>query len=145
MKYPFESISKLNVAKILFTLMLGISIVFACGVPDNTRGSQAKLGYAHFLEPCSACHGTDGKGINVDSLTVQPADLTRITARRRLNEFPIMTIAKIIDGRVYLKSHGDRPMPIWGDIFSKEKFMTEDEIRGDLGEIIAYLMKIQRS
>ena len=145
MKNPFERISKMNTAKSLFAMMFGVAIVFACGAPENTRGSQAKRGYDHFLEHCSSCHGENGKGLKVDSLAIQPADLTRITARRRLNEFPIMTVAKIIDGRADLKSHGDRPMPIWGDVFSKQKFMTEDEIRGELGEIIAYLMKIQRS
>lgn len=54
-----------------------------------------------------------------------------------------MEVAKIIDGRIHLKAHGPRPMPIWGDVFSKEKFMSEDEIRGELGQLVAFLMKIQ--
>jgi len=145
MENQTQNFNKFRLIMPLFILSIAGSLVIACAPPDNTRGAQAKRGYAHFLEHCSSCHGKDGKGLKVDSLTIQPADLTRITARRRLNQFPTMDIAKIIDGRSILKGHGNRPMPIWGDVFSKEKFMTEDEILGDLGEIIAYLMTIQRS
>lgn len=74
---------------------------------------------------------------------IQPADLTQIRATRRYNEFPILEIANIIDGRKMSKSHGTRAMPIWGEVFSTDEHLNETQIKGKLGEIIAYLMSIQ--
>ncbi|MBT8221335.1 MAG: cytochrome c [Bacteroidia bacterium] len=145
MKIPIPFSYKFDVRIASFLLILGATIIYACnfGPPENSRATQARKGYEHFVEHCAVCHGEDAKGVVMDTMAVQPPDLTLINKRRRQNEFPVMTIAKIIDGRTRVKSHGDRDMPIWGDVFSKQQAMTEDEIRGKLGEIIAYLHNIQ--
>lgn len=145
MKFPKPIFSKFDVIFPSFLLILAAVVVYACnfGPPESSRAVQARKGYDHFVEHCVVCHGEDAKGVTVDTLSVQPPDLTLITKRRSQNEFPVMTIAKIIDGRTYIKSHGSRAMPIWGDVFSKQDYMTEDEIRGKLGEIVAYLINIQ--
>ena len=54
-----------------------------------------------------------------------------------------MYVASMIDGRKMAKSHGSRDMPVWGEVFSKQENLTEDQIKGKLAEIIAYLMLIQ--
>ncbi len=105
---------------------------------------QAQSGKLHFQKYCSVCHGLDGTGIIIDTLDIQPADLTMIRANRKNDEFPILEIANIIDGRRMSKAHGTRAMPIWGEVFSTNEHLNETQIKGKLGEIIAYLMTIQR-
>jgi mono/diheme cytochrome c family protein len=115
------------------------------GPPEGSRAAQAMKGKAHFDKYCSTCHGSDTKGLKIDSFALQPADLTIIQAKRRLNEFPILEIARIIDGRNMPKAHGIRNMPVWGEVFSTQEHLDEKQIKGKLGEIIAYLMTIQGS
>lgn len=113
--------------------------------PENSRAAQAIRGKAHFEKYCIGCHGMDGKGLAIDSLQTQPADLTRITASRRLKSFPVQEIALVIDGRDFVRHHKTRDMPIWGEEFKMEGNLDEHQLRGKLGEIIAYLMSIQGS
>ncbi len=115
------------------------------GPPKGSRAAQAKIGKEHYMNYCSSCHGEDGKGLKMDDLTRQPFDLTRIVLDRKMTEFPILEIANIIDGRKMVEAHGSRDMPIWGEVFSEGEYLKEEEIKGRLAEIIAYLMSIQES
>lgn len=132
----------------IFTFFAAILIGFATSCdskpPKNSRPYQAQKGKVHFMKHCSSCHGEDGRGIFTDSLAIQPANLTLIRERRKNDEFPILEIANIIDGRKMAKSHGSRTMPIWGEVFSKEEYLDDSQIKGKLAELIAYLMSIQR-
>ena len=62
--------------------------------------------------------------------------------KRGLNEFPIAEIARIIDGRLLVKAHGAREMPVWGEVYEAQG-MDDEAIRGRKGELVAYLMSIQ--
>ena len=140
----------INKITFIFTLLFfGISFISfnACnqGPPDNSRPAQAQRGKVHFQTYCSACHGDDAKGIMIDTLNALPADLTKILSNRKTSEFPVLEIARIIDGRKLISGHGTRAMPIWGDVFSTQEHLDEKEIKGKLGELIAYLMSIQSS
>lgn len=112
--------------------------------PENSRAAQAAKGKALFEKHCVSCHGPEGQGMVMDSLQKDPADLTTIVASRGGGEFPILEIARIIDGRKMVKGHGERDMPVWGDVFAQEGQLTEEDIKGKLAEIIAYLMSIQK-
>lgn len=132
----------------IFALVLtaGLFFVFhSCSepAPDGSFAKQVEAGEAHFKQYCADCHGEDGKGVAIDSLGVQPKDLTLIMKGRRSKEFPILEVAFQIDGREMAKAHGARDMPVWGEVFSEEEYMTEGEIKGKLGELIAYLIDIQ--
>lgn len=124
----------------LFSFILTI----ACnsGPPSNSREAQAKAGKLLFDQYCVTCHGVHGDGPLADSLSIPPPDLTRIMERRGATEFPVQDVARFIDGRQWVSAHGAREMPTWGKVFSENK-MSEDEITGKLGELIAYLMSIQ--
>ncbi len=115
------------------------------GPPEGSRAAQAQRGQTHFMNYCSSCHGEDAKGVRIDSLYKMPADLTRITANWRTSEFPVLEVARMIDGRDMAKSHGTRQMPVWGEVFSEQEHLDETQIKGKLSEIIAYLMVIQGS
>jgi mono/diheme cytochrome c family protein len=111
--------------------------------PKDSRLAQAAVGKTHFQKYCTSCHGDDGKGVYIDSLKTQPADLTKIGSAKS-EGFPILYVANVIDGRKMAKSHGNREMPVWGEVFSGEEYLNEDQIKGKLAEIIAYLMTIQK-
>ena len=142
MKNP---INKLTIAGSLLLSCFIYIIAGSCikGPPEGSRAAQAMRGQEHYVKYCAACHGEDGKGLDIDSLHRMPADLTRITENWRTGKFPVVEVARMIDGRDMVKSHGTRQMPVWGEVFSTQEHLDETEIKGKLGEIIAYLMTIQ--
>lgn len=105
--------------------------------------AQAALGKEHFQMHCVGCHGPDGKGGTMITSDVQPADLTTIMTRRGVEEFPVMEIARMIDGRNRVEAHGTATMPIWGEVFTSGELLNEEQVEGKLEEIIAYLVSIQ--
>lgn len=111
--------------------------------PKNSMEAQAELGKVHFQTHCVGCHGLEGKGGNMITQDVQPADLTTIMARRNVNEFPVMEIARLIDGRNRVEAHGTTTMPIWGEVFTSGESLEQEQLEGKMEEIIAYLVSIQ--
>ncbi len=81
---------------------------------DAARGEETYLRY------CATCHGLDatGHGPMRSVLTVQPVDLTRLSAGND-GVFPLFRVVQRIDGRDPLVSHGS-PMPVYGDYFEGE-------------------------
>lgn len=129
----------------LFGIILVLLFISACNQPDNSRVTQAKNGKLLYDNYCVSCHGQDGGGDGVAKLDAKAADLTMIMKSRKAKQFPIGQIARYIDGRSTVKSHGTREMPIWGtELMEKEQLQTNAELKGKLGEIIAYLMSIQK-
>lgn len=106
--------------------------------PQITRGKQLYNNY------CIECHGANGKGIPALLDQYDTIDLTQIKARRDVEEFPVMEIAKYIDGRQHYKDFGSRPMPMWGvDLVTLEHAYNPDTARTNLGAIISYLIVLQ--
>ena len=88
------------------------------GAMADERMEAAKKDFgAH----CAACHGLDGKG-EIEpppGLAKRPADLTAITAKYG-GTFPEDRIFETIAGLDMPDGHGNREMPIWGDVFITE-------------------------
>lgn len=103
--------------------------------------NDGSLSYNRF---CQSCHGDRAKGDGsvAEFLTVKPADLTRISARRG-GEFPTEEIHKIVDGREGVRAHG-QDMPIWGDAFQRtEETADEEVIQRKIAALVYYLESIQ--
>ena len=134
--------------KLLFGFILGVIflVVMSCesGPPKNSRAAQAERGRVFFASHCSSCHGVNADKAKIASMKKAPPDLTKIMDRRKgLTEFPVVEIASFIDGRKAVQLH-QRDMPAWGKYFADEEKLTNDEIKGKMGELIAYLISIQR-
>jgi mono/diheme cytochrome c family protein len=101
----------------------------------NDAGSQL------FRTYCASCHGASGRGNGplADQLRRPPPDLTQFT-RRNGGMFPSERVYRIIEGRD-IPSHGDREMPIWGDIFKVGS--SGLEVRARIDAIVRYLAGIQ--
>lgn len=109
--------------------------------------SREQSGAALYLQYCGACHGADagGKGPMAPVLREPPPDLTRI-ALRRDGVFPEAEIARIIDGRDPIVSHGTSDMPVWGRRFTEgmpPSAAAEAERRGQAILLVSYLRSIQ--
>ena len=120
---------------------------------------QNDVGKAEYQNSCAACHGIDGKGTGpvADALTPRPADLTKM-AKKNGGVFPVGRLYDSIDGRLEIRSHGARDMPIWGQRFSPPPapvshptgpyfidpvYDREPIIRARILSVIDYLYRIQ--
>ncbi|HEV3333467.1 MAG TPA: c-type cytochrome [Bryobacteraceae bacterium] len=105
--------------------MFGPAAAVAADQPTKTiktvpvRDTQTLDGKAMFHEYCAVCHGDEGKGNGpaADALKKAPADLTQV-ARKSGGAFPEIKVQRIITGEdEVVGAHGNRAMPIWGNIF----------------------------
>lgn len=137
----------MNRIKVVFLAVLGLflAVQWSCnqGPREGTREAQALRGKEIFDQQCISCHGSDMVAPTRTDLDPKAPDLTKIQERRRAKDFPIVEVAQIIDGRQWVKSHGPREMPVWGEVYDSLG-MDKDEIRGRKGELVAYLMSIQK-
>ena len=113
---------------------------------------KADPGRQEYLNSCAVCHGADGKAQTqaMDILKVAPPDLRQLS-KKNGGVFPMARVYETIDGRVDVKSHGTRDMPIWGQRYSVEaapmyddyQFNAEVAARGRILGLIDYLYRIQ--
>lgn len=103
------------------------------------------LGSQLFRTHCTPCHGTTGRGDGpmADQLRRMPPDLTKYTASNG-GVFPSERVSRIIDGRD-VPSHGDREMPVWGDVFKTVRGGASAEaVQARIAAIVRYLEGIQQ-
>jgi mono/diheme cytochrome c family protein len=129
------------------TLVLGLLGAGAAPgqAPPATTTPEVPGGAALYLERCASCHGTTGIGDGpmADALRHQPADLT-ILSKANGGSFPSARIYRIIEGRD-VPSHGNREMPVWGDVFKTRRPATSrDTSQARIAAIVEYLQSIQR-
>jgi mono/diheme cytochrome c family protein len=102
--------------------LLTVAVAGASGHPlrQSTEASVPD-GQRLFRTYCAACHGVDGIGGGTAALAmkVMPPNLTRIAARNG-GVFPAERVRQIIQGRGPA-AHGDRSMPVWGDVFARKE------------------------
>ena len=127
------------------TVVMLIFIFGSCqnNPPKNSRVAQAERGKLLYEEHCTDCHGANPDTSIVNHLETPPPDLALIKHRKGVTNFPIVEMARMIDGRNLVKVHGPRAMPVWGEVFASEG-NDEETIRGKKGELVAYLMSIQK-
>jgi mono/diheme cytochrome c family protein len=111
-----------------------------------TRQNGVRKGQQLYRTHCASCHGTSGLGDGplAEYLTVPPANLTGIAARNQ-GVFPAEVVHRIVDGRRVLKTHGDSPMPIWGDVFSLSGSPEADKVTAErIRAVVAYVESLQQ-
>ena len=110
-----------------------------------------------FLTYCASCHGVDGSGNGrvAVSLNQPPSDLRRILARH--GKFPAEEVRKKIAGDLTLPVHGQRDMPVWGEIYKRSwaqgqngtlpylasKELVESIVRVRILALIDYIFTLQ--
>lgn len=99
-------------------------------------------GQTMFTHYCAVCHGADAKGTGpaADALKKSPADLTQI-ARKAGGKFPEIHVVRVIRGDDMVGAHGNREMPIWGDLFRSLRSPAETDLR--VNALMKYIEGIQ--
>ena len=114
------------------------AMLVGCGeVPNQPSASagNASAGKAVFDQHCAACHGTGGDVRHAEQYDADTPDLRRIAAGSPGGRIPRVMLAKIIDGRGIVQAHGNRTMPIWGEIEAIDAVGAES--------LVAYIETIQ--
>jgi mono/diheme cytochrome c family protein len=95
----------------LFLLVIGTTL----GAAETDAGKEL------FMQYCSSCHGEDGRGNGAVSayLKIKVPDLT-LFKKNNKGIYPMDKVMSAIDGRRVVRGHGDRKMPVWGEVFRKE-------------------------
>ena len=113
--------------------------------PTAADQPQEESGAVIFSRYCTSCHGKEAKGDGplARSLRVAPADLTGL-ARRNHGKFDAQKVARIIDGRDSVASHGDSDMPVWGDAFKRSsEGYSEAKVKQRIQSLVEYLRSVQ--
>lgn len=76
-----------------------------------------EVGRQIYDDQCAICHGgdADGRGPTSPTLSLQPTNLTQLSATNG-GVFPTIRVVYRIDGRDPLVAHGS-PMPVFGEFF----------------------------
>ena len=95
-----------------------------------------------YMTRCASCHGESGKGNGPAAVALKnpPADLTRIS-KKHGGTFPRAQVMQFIDGERPVPAHGPRHMPVWGEVFRREK--TDSEAKMRVLALTAFIESIQ--
>lgn len=106
--------------KFAFTSTAGLAVLILAA-PMFALAAEKSLGQREYESRCAMCHGVSGKGDGWLSvhLTFRTPPLTQLK-RNNGGVFPFESLNQVIDGRTFVKLHGPRNMPVWGDIYDVE-------------------------
>lgn len=98
-----------------------------------------------FMNHCAACHGADGEGGGPAASAMQTTvPNLRTLAQRNGGPFPSEAVTAYIDGRALKTAHGDRRMPVWGDVFrGPEQGTAQRTVRERIAALVAFVRGIQ--
>ena len=110
----------------------------AVAVADEPDGREL------FIRHCAACHGrtAEGDGPVASALTGGVPNL-RSLAMRNGGEYPADAVAAYIDGRAPRAAHGDRLMPVWGDVFAVPADGDEDAVAARIELLVQFIRELQ--
>ena len=126
--------------KIAIHATLGIALTLAAPA-FAAEDTGARLYFNH----CAACHGDDGEGTGpvASSMRVAVPNL-RALAQRNGGVFPMDAVTAYVDGRGVVGAHGDRQMPIWGDVFrGPEQGTAQRTVRRRIAAVVEFISMLQ--
>jgi mono/diheme cytochrome c family protein len=143
---PREDRRKGGCAMRLFTTLM---IAASLALPVPAFAQDAMAGATLYGDFCAVCHGATGTGDGpmAEVLTIAPPDLTALAAG---GAFPVLRVARQIDGRHPLKAHGGA-MPLFGPWFEGDGADVVLQAEGGqpvmmsrpIADLITYLQEIQ--
>jgi mono/diheme cytochrome c family protein len=138
----------LTIGSVVFaaTMLFGPGIGFTA-----EKVEKMDIGKQEYDSKCAVCHGTTGKGDGPYREFISKIPDLTVLSKNNKGVFPIDRVYQIIDGRMQIKAHGTRDMPIWGREYSMaaaERYRDIDYdqeayIRSHILSLIDYLYRIQ--
>ena len=122
----------------------GLCAVVLLAAASSTPAAKP-VGAQLFMNHCAPCHGADGEGGGPAAAAMQTTvPNLRTLARRNGGAFPADAVTAYIDGRELKAAHGDRQMPIWGDVFrGPEQGAAQRTVRERIAALVAFVRGIQ--
>ena len=117
------------------------AVVALSTVAHAADDTGARLYFNH----CAACHGADGEGSGPVAATLRVTmPNLRTLSQRNAGVFPAEDVAAYVDGRELKAAHGDRQMPVWGDVFrGPEQGTAERTVRRRVNALVEFLAMLQ--
>jgi len=107
--------------------------------------ADAPSGADLFLNHCASCHGGGGEG-DGPLAAVLRAMVPNLRSLAMLNggTFPTAEVTAYIDGREMKAAHGDRQMPVWGDVFrGPEQGTAQRTVRARIDALVKFIAELQ--
>ena len=97
-----------------------------------------------FMSYCASCHGKDAKGDGpaASALKVAPADLTAL-AKQNGSKYPALKVAAVLNGQTDLAAHGNKEMPVWGNVFWRMSGGHAAEVQQRVANLNHYIESLQ--
>lgn len=98
-----------------------LTLVLSWSSGTTLLSAATDQGEIFYVQYCSSCHGKDGRGDGSVSpyLKLKIPDLSLLKKSHK-GIYPLDDVMAAIDGRRSVRAHGDRQMPVWGEVFKKE-------------------------
>lgn len=103
-------------------------------------------GNALYAANCASCHGRYADGTGPASADIVVPDLRYIAADNG-GVFPRTEVSNVIDGRLPVKAHFARQMPVWGNTFASMEppsKSSEAQVQAKIDALVDYLAAIQQ-
>jgi Cytochrome C oxidase, cbb3-type, subunit III len=130
----------------LYIQVCSLMLVLLWGYYIPVWSADADTGRNFYRQYCASCHGQEGRGNGPVSryLTVKVPDLTLLKQTHH-GIYPLDQVMSVIDGRRIVRAHGNREMPVWGEIFKREEEKYPERTTLLKAKIIAeYVGTLQR-
>ena len=126
----------------------GASLAQQAGGKMSREDFALQLGKQKYLKYCATCHGPNATGDGVASglFTKHPPDLT-LLAKKNGSKFPTNEVLNIVKGNVTIAAHGNREMPVWGEILGRPldtSMSAQSAADAEILVITNYLESIQK-
>jgi mono/diheme cytochrome c family protein len=124
-----------------FLFATGLGLILSSGA----AAAEDDLGARLFFNHCAACHGDEGEGGGPVAATMQvTVPNLRTLAARNGGEFPLDAVTAYVDGRQLKPAHGDRQMPIWGDVFrGADQGTANRTVRRRIAAVVEFIAALQ--
>jgi mono/diheme cytochrome c family protein len=123
--------------------ILGSLAAAALTIALSARAADLAEGIDLYRNHCAACHGVDGEGDGPAAPAMRtPVPNLRILARRNGDVFPADAVTAYIDGTEIKAAHGDRQMPIWGEVF---RSADAKKARERIDSLVEFLRTMQEA
>lgn len=129
---------------------IGAVLILGCA----GAGAADDVGKREYDNNCAVCHGASGKGDGpyAGIIDTKVPDLTTLQQANN-GVFPYDRVYQTIDGRLDLKAHGTRDMPIWGNEYNAKaaeyysdylsNYSAEGFVRGRVLALVNHIYSLQ--
>ena len=112
------------------------------------------VGKKEYENNCVACHGITGKGDGpyAGIINTKVPDMTMLQKNNN-GVFPFDRVYQTIDGRMEVKAHGTRDMPIWGNEYNDkaaeyysdylQDYSAKGFVRGRILALVNHIYSLQ--